>query len=90
MNSIQTQRKNNGLENAAVRMFQTNRINPESSRGIRDLAAAEESMNNAEKVSSIMGRKRFDNILIELPSGVFWSLNYWNFNNILFYVLQIP
>lgn len=59
MNSVQPQRKN-GLENAA-RIFQANKVNPEGSRSIRDLAgSAEESMNNAEKVSSIMGRKRFE------------------------------
>lgn len=57
MTSVQPQRKN-GLENAA-RMFQANKINPESSRSVRDLASSTaESLNTAEKVSSIMGRKR--------------------------------
>lgn len=58
MTSVQPQRKN-GLENAATRMFQANKINPESSRSVRDLASSTaESLNTAEKVSSIMGRKR--------------------------------
>jgi hypothetical protein len=57
MTSVQPQRKN-GLENA-TRAFQTNRINPEANRSTRDLAASTaESLNTAEKVSSIMGRKR--------------------------------
>lgn len=72
MNSLQPQRKN-GLENAA-RIFQANKINPEGSRSIRDLAgSAEEEMNNAEKVSSIMGRKRFE-FLIELSDPFFCYL----------------
>lgn len=54
----QLQRKNNGLESAA-RGFQVNKINPEGNRSFRDLASSTaESLNNAEKVSSIMGRKR--------------------------------
>lgn len=67
MTSIQPQRKN-GLENAA-RMFQANKINPESSRSVRDLASSTaESLNTAEKVSSIMGRKRFEtfNLIIQV------------------------
>lgn len=52
------QRKN-GLENAS-RMFQAvNQINVDQSRTPRDLASSTaESLNTAEKVSSIMGRKR--------------------------------
>jgi hypothetical protein len=53
MTSVQPQRKN-GLENA-TRIFQANRINPEDSRIATSTA---ESLNTAEKVSSIMGRKR--------------------------------
>ncbi|KAL7049363.1 hypothetical protein ACKWTF_003667 [Chironomus riparius] len=61
MTSLQQQRKN-GLENAS-RMFQANRINPEENRSRRDLAAStSESLHTAEKVSSIMGRKRFRNV----------------------------
>lgn len=57
MTSVQPQRKN-GLENA-TRMFQANKINPEAGRSVRDLASSTaESLNTAEKVSSIMGRKR--------------------------------
>lgn len=56
MATLQPQRKN-GLENA-TRMFQTaNQINVD--RTPRDLASSTaESLNTAEKVSSIMGRKR--------------------------------
>ncbi|KAG5678047.1 hypothetical protein PVAND_007753 [Polypedilum vanderplanki] len=62
MTAIQPQRKN-GLENATTRMFQANRINPEENKSARDLAASTaESLNTAEKVSSIMGRKRFRNV----------------------------
>jgi hypothetical protein len=58
MTTVQPQRKN-GLENATARMFQANRINPEEIKSTRDLAASTaESLSNAEKVSSIMGRKR--------------------------------
>lgn len=55
MNTLQPQRKN-GLDNA--RLFQAaNQINVD--RAHRDLAASTaESMDTAEKVSSIMGRKR--------------------------------
>ena len=57
MVTVQPQKKN-GLENAG-RMFQANKINPEHNRSFRDLATSTaESMNTAEKVSSIMGRKR--------------------------------
>jgi hypothetical protein len=59
MSTLQPQRKN-GLENA-TRMFQTaNQINVDQSRLPRmDLASSTaESLNTAEKVSSIMGRKR--------------------------------
>lgn len=58
MSNVQPQRKN-GLENA-TRMFQANKINPEGGRSIRDLASSTaDSINTAEKVSSIMGRKRW-------------------------------
>ena len=55
MSTLQPQRKN-GLENA--RFFQAaNQINVD--RTPRDLASSTaESLNTAEKVSSIMGRKR--------------------------------
>lgn len=58
MSTLQPQRKN-GLENA-TRMFQTaNQITVDQNRSPRDLAASTaESLNTAEKVSSIMGRKR--------------------------------
>lgn len=63
MSTLQQQRKN-GLENAA-RMFQTaNQISVDH-RTPRDLASSTaESLNTAEKVSSIMGRKRFENFRI--------------------------
>ena len=52
------QQPKNGLENA-TRMFQANKINPEEGRSIRCLASsATDNINNADKVSSIMGRKR--------------------------------
>lgn len=55
--TTQPQRKN-GLENAA-KMFQTSKVNPGPHRGVRDLASSTaESLNTADKVSSIMGRKR--------------------------------
>lgn len=53
---VQPQRKN-GLENA-TKMFQANKINPEGNRSFRDMQSTAESLNTAEKVSSIMGRKR--------------------------------
>lgn len=57
MITVHQQRKN-GLESAA-KMFQANKINPEGNRSVRDLASSTaESINTAEKVSSIMGRKR--------------------------------
>lgn len=58
MSTMQPQRKN-GLENA-TRMFQTaNQITIDQGRVSRDLASSTaESLNTAEKVSSIMGRKR--------------------------------
>lgn len=59
MTSLQQHQKKNGLENAA-RMFQANKVNPEVHKSFRDLAASTaESLNNVEKVSSIMGRKRY-------------------------------
>ncbi|CRL03247.1 CLUMA_CG016439, isoform A [Clunio marinus] len=61
MTTLQPQRRN-GLENAA-RMFQVSKINPEEHKVMRDLAASRaESLNTAEKVSSIMGRRRFRNV----------------------------
>lgn len=57
MTTVQPQRKN-GLENAA-KMFQGSKVNPGEHRSIRDLASSTtESLNTADKVSSIMGRKR--------------------------------
>lgn len=59
MSVLQPQRKN-GLENAA-RVFQTaNQITVDQNRTQRELASSTaESLNTAEKVSSIMGRKRY-------------------------------
>jgi hypothetical protein len=59
MTKLQPQRRN-GLENAS-RMFQGTKINPEGHRSFRDLATSTaENLNTADKVSSIMGRKRFE------------------------------
>lgn len=57
MASVHHQRKN-GIENAS-KIFAASRVNPEETRSVRDLAASTaESLNNAERVSSIMGRRR--------------------------------
>ena len=60
MSTMQQPQRKNGMENATRSMFQTvNQITVEQNRSPRDLAASTaESLNTAEKVSSIMGRKR--------------------------------
>lgn len=61
MTSIQSQRKN-GLENAA-KMFAANKVNPEENRSMKDISASNaDSLNNAQNVSSFMGRRK----LVEL------------------------
>lgn len=57
MTSIQSQRKN-GLENAA-KMFAANKVNPEENRSMKDIGASNaDSLNNAQNVSSFMGRRK--------------------------------
>ncbi|CAO1308217.1 unnamed protein product [Diamesa hyperborea] len=61
MTSIQSQRKN-GLENAA-KMFAANKVNPEENRSMKDIGASNaDSLNNAQNVSSFMGRRKFKNV----------------------------
>lgn len=80
MTSVQPPRKN-GLENVS-KMFPANKINPEGNKSIRDLSSSTaESMNTAEKVSSIMGRKRWEIQLFKKGRKLFFS-TFFSFRNV--------
>jgi hypothetical protein len=58
----QAVQRKNGLENSA-RMFTANKINPEDSRNIKELSSSNtDSLNNAQNVTTFMGRRRWVSI----------------------------